>query len=115
MTLFVGTASIEAKLHGNTDLLVDVVFTELRGKTYTGYFPQESESSLPALLQGSVVTAELWQGNVTVVAGAKTLDNPDTLPNSGPPVAAFFAFVTLVAIAILVYLVWVDRRAARAR
>ena len=104
-----------AERHTNTDLLVDLVFTDLPGKAFTAYFPPEKESSLPPMQQGSVVGAELWLGNVTVVAGAKTLDNPDTLPTSGPPVAAFFGLVTLVVVALLIYFVSVNRRARAGR
>lgn len=106
-----GSALVQSRRHANTELLVDLVFTGLPGKTYTAYFPQENESRLPAMQQESNLGAELWHGRVTVVAGARTLDNPDTLPTSGPPVAAFFGLVTLVVVGILVYLVREDRRA----
>ena len=95
-------------------MLVDLQFTELADKTYTACFAQESASSVPALQQGAAVTAELWHGNVTIVAGAKTLDNPDTLPTSAAPVTIFFAVVTMIVIAGAAYLFSVNRRAAHA-
>lgn len=106
-----GSALVTARYKADTDVKIVLVFAGISGKTFTAYFPQEIESSLPAMPQGSTVTAELWQGNVTVVAGAKTLDNPDTLPTDGPPVAAFFGLVTLIIAAFLTYFIWVDRRA----
>jgi hypothetical protein len=105
-----GSALVKSTHYANTDFIVDLTFTELPDKIQTAYFPQEQEPSLPAMEQGSQVVAELWQGEVTLVAGAKTLYNPSTLPTSGPPVAAFFGFVSLVLGVGLIYLVREDRR-----
>ena len=110
---FDGSASVVAQRNTTSNLLVDLQFNDLPDNTYTAYFAQENASSVPPMQRGSTVAAELWQGNVTIVAGAKTLDNPDTLPTSGPPVAIFFGVVTLIVIAGTVYLFCVDRRAAR--
>lgn len=110
---FIGSAVIQEERNTSANVLVDLIYSDLPDKKYTAYFAQDSAWSLPRWQPGTSVRAELWNGNVTVLDGVKTLDNPDTLPNSGLPVAIFFAVATLILLTGTAYLVRLDRHAAR--
>lgn len=112
---FEGTAALVAKRTDNGDLLVDVVFADLPGKTYTAYFTSKDSSFWQTLRQGSSAQAELWQGNVTRLAGAKTSTNPDELPNTGLLAVAVFGTATLAVLVVFIWLLWLNRRAAAAK
>jgi hypothetical protein len=109
-----GDARIVHKLLPGADPRVELAFVDLRGADVTAYLDRSHRSQWDAFQEGSVVQAELWHGNVTMVAGVPTLDNPDTLPESGPGPALIFGIATLACAGFFVWLVMLNRRSSRA-
>jgi len=85
-----GDARIVHKLLPGADPRVELAFVDLDGADVTAHLDRSHRAPWDGWQEGSVVKAELWQGMVTIVAGVPTLDNPGTLPESGPGPAFIF-------------------------
>ena len=110
---FEGPATIVHKrTDSNGDPLVDLSFDQLGGKVVTAYPENRYMAEWQGWQEGTAVSAELWQGVVTKVAGVPTRGNPDELPNGGLTPVVLFGIATLALLAGMVVLWTLNRRAA---
>lgn len=107
------SAEIVSKHIENGDPTVDLSVAELGGKTYTAVLLSNDRPFWDTLQTGSSVSAELWNGYVSRLAGRDTRASPDALPNAGLWPTAIFGFFTLFSIALLIVLLGMNRRAWR--
>jgi hypothetical protein len=110
-----GDARIVHKLLPGADPRVELAFVDVHGADVTAYLDRSHRSQWDTWQEASVVQAELWQGMVTMVGGVPTLDNPDTLPESGPAAAAVFGVATLACVGFFVWLLVLNRRSRQDR
>lgn len=78
-------------------LSVDLAFNSLPGSSFTATFATDREPSQDSVSTGSTVTAELWSGHVTKVAGVGTVDDPDYFAMNNLVPGIIFALVSLLA------------------
>ena len=97
------------------DPRVELAFVQLQRGDVTAYLDRSYRAQWDAWQEGSLVQAELWHGTATMVAGLRTLDSPDGLPDSGPVPALVFGTVTLACAGFFVWLMMLNRWARRAR
>lgn len=109
-----GDARIVHKLLPGRDPRVEVAFVQAQGANVTAYLDRSYKAQWDTWQEGSVVQAELWHGAVTTVAGVRTLDNPDTLPDSGAGPALIFGTATLACAGAMVWLLVLNLRSRRA-
>lgn len=86
-------------------LSVDVTFAGLPGHAFVATFPTGREPDQQSLRTGATVSAELWNGLVTEVAGVKSVQDPEFLPKNFAPASwgllvagAGFAVVTALTL-----------------
>lgn len=110
---FQGSAEIVSHQKDKNDRpALVLVFAQLGSKQYTAVLDKSYMSQWQAWKDGSTVSAELWKGSViTQVAGVKTWDNPDTLPNAGVLPPAVFGGAALACVVAFLWLLWLNRRA----
>jgi hypothetical protein len=118
---FTGPAVLARKWSdANSNLRVDIVFENPSVRT-SPYIDKAYQAQWDGWHEGQPVTAELWQGRVTIVDQTPTEGNPDKLPNAGLLPVVIFSVVTLALAAWFIYSLRLVRRsyaafvAARAR
>ena len=93
---------------------VDVAFDQLEGRMVSTDLDQAYTSQWQSWHIQDQVTAELWDGRLTVVAGLKTFDNPSTFPASNYALAEWISgAITLAFGGLFAWLLVLYRRAAR--
>lgn len=100
-------------VNSNGDLAVDLAFDQLNGKVVTAYMDKTYMSQWQGWQQGSSLNIELWKGTVTMIAGIRTGADPDLFPNPGIFPVIFFGVPTLALVAGLIWMLQVNRNAAR--
>jgi hypothetical protein len=101
---FQGTAQVVSTSR-QTRLEAVVSFESLPGRTFSTSFPTNDEPDSSALKAGATAAGELWNGNVTRLAGKATVDDPEGLPTSSLlEIAAFLAILSLPLLGIGVWL-----------
>ena len=92
-----------------------LAFADFGNKQFRAVLHKSDVSQWQAWKDRSTLSAELWKGSiVTQVAGVKTWDNPDTLPNAGALPAVVFGGAALACLAGLLWFRWLNQKAARA-
>jgi hypothetical protein len=99
--------------NSNGDLAVDLVFVQLNGKAATAFMDKTYMSQWQRWQQGMSLNVELWKGTVTVIDGIRTGADPDLFPNAGIFPVIFFGVPTLILVAGLMWMLQVNRNAAR--
>jgi len=107
------SADVVSKNIVNGDPTVDLNLAELGGSTYTAVLLSNDRAFWETLKPGSNVSAELWNGYVSKLAGRNTRASPDALPNAGLWPTAIFGFFTLLSVGVLILLLRMSRRAQR--
>ncbi len=108
-----GDARVVHKMMPGADPRVELVFVQLPRVDVIAYLYRSHISQWETWQVGSVLQAELWHGNVTMVAGIQTLDNPDILPEVGPGPALIFGAATLACVASFGWLLLLNLRVRR--
>ena len=118
---FTGPAVLTRKWSDDRgDLRLDIAFENPSVRT-SPYIDKAYQAQWDGWHDGEQVTAELWQGLVTMVDHTPTEGNPDKLPNAGLLPVVIFGVATLALAGWFVYSLSLVRRsyaafvAARAR
>lgn len=89
----------------DTRLFADVVFDSMPGRAFTTSWPTTNEPDLALLNPGATVDAEIYGGKVTRLAGQRTVDNPENVPNDLWHLSVFFAILGIPLLGFSVQMV----------
>jgi hypothetical protein len=95
--IYTGRATVSASTT-TTLLTLNLTFAGISGRSFTADFPTDREPDASSVAQGANVTAELWNGEITKVAGVASTTNPEYLPTELLIGGFIFGVLGLVAI-----------------
>lgn len=72
-----------------------VAFDSMPGRTIGTSWPTDTEPDLALLSPGSTISAEVWNGKITKLAGTRTVDSPENVPMGLWELSAFLAIMGL--------------------
>ena len=84
-----------------TKLSIDLRFDALPDRTFTATFATDREPDTASVSVGAHLTALLWGGHVTSLAGVATTDDPEFLPTSN-----FLTAAAVFGIAGVIVIFW---------
>jgi len=94
--IYTGPATVMGSTR-QTKLSVDLVFSDLPGRSFTAQFATDREPPQASQSTGSLVTAQLWNSQVTKFADVGTVDDPDYFARNNLVPGIIFALVSLLA------------------